>query len=76
MTEAILTFKMPKTCETCPLFVNKFLGIEAFCVMKAKYTREEIAKEEDGNLMMYYDGCLPNRPKACPLKFYDREEQE
>lgn len=74
MTKAILTFKMPKTCDKCPLFVSKF-ATPTFCVMGAEYTDKEIEDTKDGNLMMYYEGCLPKRPKACPLKFYDRKEQ-
>lgn len=66
---AILTIeKTPKTCDECPLFVNEHLGIEAFCVIGADYTREEIDKEKDGELDMYYHGCLSKRPQNCPLK--------
>ena len=65
---AILTIeKTPKSCDECPLFVNGLLGVEAFCVMDVDYTEEEI-EEEDGELDMYYHGCLSKRPQNCPLK--------
>lgn len=66
--KATLTIKMPKTCDECPLFVNGILGHSAFCVMGAKYSNHEISNEEDGDLNMYYHGCLSHRPKKCPLK--------
>ena len=58
----------PKNCEECPLFINKSAGYSAFCIGEAKYTTEEIEAEKDGNLTMFYHGCLSNRPKSCPLK--------
>ena len=58
----------PKNCEECPLFINKFAGYSAFCIGEAEYTTEEIEAEKNGNLVMYYHGCLSNRPKSCPLK--------
>lgn len=68
MSKAILTLDiMPKTCDECPLFVSMFAH-QAFCAMGAKYTNEEISAEEDGNLALYYHGCLDKRPKECPLK--------
>ena len=68
MSKAILTLdNLPVTCDECPLFVRHF-GQKAYCVMHAEYTPEEIAAVEDGNLQLYYHGCLPRRPKACPLK--------
>lgn len=68
MSKAILTLNhMPSSCDKCPLFVNHF-GQSTYCVMYAKYTPEEIADVENGNLQLYYHGCLPKRPKACPLK--------
>ena len=60
--------KMPRSCDKCPLFIDKLLGTPAFCAMGAEYTPDEIRSEEDGNLQLYYDGCLSKRPKACPLK--------
>lgn len=59
--------KFPESCDECPLFVNGILGHQAFCISKGKYTKEEIASYEDGALDMYYHGCLPERPKNCPL---------
>lgn len=59
--------KFPKTCDKCPLFVDGILGQDAFCILEAEYTDEEIDKEPDGNLNMYYHGCLTHRPKSCPL---------
>ena len=58
----------PKNCEECPLFINKFVGYSAFCIGEAKYTTEEIEAEKNGDLVIYYHGCLSNRPKSCPLK--------
>ena len=64
----ILTLnEMPNTCKKCPLFVNMF-GRPAYCIMGAKYTPEEIASVKDGNLELYYSGCMSKRPNACPLK--------
>jgi len=66
--KAILTInEMPETCDGCPLFVNTF-GNTAYCVMGAEYSTKEIINEEDGNLKMYYHGCLSKRPISCPLK--------
>lgn len=59
--------KMPKTCDECPLFVSTF-GNPAYCVMGAEYSDKEIENEKDGNLSMYYHGCLSKRPISCPLK--------
>lgn len=59
--------KFPKSCDECPLFVNRRLGYPSFCISKGKYTKEEIASYEDGALDMYYHGCLSERPKNCPL---------
>lgn len=59
--------KMPKSCDKCPLFVSSF-GSSAYCPLEGEYTDEEIEAEEDGNLNMYYHGCLKVRPKNCPLK--------
>ena len=58
----------PKDCEKCRLFCNKILGHESFCMVGGKYTKKEIKSEKDGNLSMYYHGCLSIRPKNCPLK--------
>lgn len=59
--------KYPETCDECPLFIDEELGVQPFCVGKGEYTEEEINAEEDGNLNMYYHGCLESRPKNCPL---------
>ena len=59
--------KYPKNCEQCKLFVSNF-GSPAYCAVGGKYTKKEIDNEKDGNLNMYYHGCLSNRPKNCPLK--------
>lgn len=68
MSKVILALdSMPKSCDQCRLFVSIF-GHRAYCTMGAKYTAEEIAAEKDGNLSLYYHGCLSNRPKSCPLK--------
>lgn len=68
MMRAILTLdEMPKACDKCPLFVNRF-GTPAYCIMGAEYMAEEIAKEKDGNLTLYYHGCLSGKPAKCPLK--------
>lgn len=68
MSKAILTLdSMPKSCYECLLFVRLF-GHRAYCIAGAEYTAEEIAAEENGNLSLYYHGCLSNRPKSCPLK--------
>lgn len=67
MAKATLTLnRMPKSCGTCPLFVSKF-ATPAFCAMGVEYTKKEIEETKDGNLMMYYEGCLTKRPKSCPL---------
>ena len=69
MAKAVLVLdKMPKTCSDCPIFVHGILGQPAYCTVGAEYTPEEIAAVRNGNLRLYYDGCLPNRPKLCPLK--------
>ena len=68
MSATLTIEKTPKTCDECPLFVDGHVGISAFCVMGAEYTDEEIEKEEDGELDMYYRGCLSKRPQSCPLK--------
>lgn len=60
--------KLPKTCDKCRFFVDDILGCTAYCVFDAEYTDEEINAEEDGNLNMYYHGCLSHRPNSCPLK--------
>jgi len=71
---AILTLKtMPKTCDKCPLFVNGILGHPAFCVMGSEYSDDEIANERNGNLNLYYHGCLRHRPESCPLKEGEKE---
>ena len=68
MSKAILTLDtMPITCDECPLFIKMFARTP-FCTMGAKYTDEEISADEDGNLALYYHGCLDKRPKECPLK--------
>ena len=68
MSKVILTLDcMPVACDKCPLFVNHF-GQKAYCVMHAEYTPEEIAAVENGNLHIYYYGCLPKRPNECPLE--------
>lgn len=68
MSKVVLTLdKMPSTCKECPIFVNVF-GHQAYCKMGAEYTPEEIANVKDGNLQLYYSGCMSKRPKACPLK--------
>lgn len=59
--------KFSETCDECRLFVNKTLGMPAYCIAGGKYTDKEIKAEKDGNLNMYYHGCLKNRPKNCPL---------
>lgn len=64
--------KFPKTCEDCKLFVSE-LGNSAYCVVGGEYTDEEIESEEDGDLDMYYHGCLESRPKNCPLKEVENE---
>ena len=75
MKKVILTLdRMPRTCDKCPLFINCF-GQTAYCAMRAEYTPEEIAEEEDGNLNLYYHGCLSKRPKSCPLKFVEKEDE-
>lgn len=68
MSATLTLKKTPKTCDECPLFVNLILGHRTFCVMRAKYTEEEIEKAKNGRLNMYYNGCLSKRPKSCPLK--------
>lgn len=71
--KAILTInKMPKTCDKCPLFVSTF-GDTAYCKMGAEYSAKEIAEEKDGNLALYYHGCLSKRPISCPLKEVEDE---
>ncbi len=67
MSAILIIDKMPNTCKNCPLFVNQF-GRTAYCTMGAKYSPEEIASVKDGNLELYYSGCLSKRPNACPLK--------
>ena len=68
MSKVILTLDcMPTTCNECPLFVSHF-GQKAYCVMHAEYSPEEIDRENNGNLQLYYSGCLSRRPEACPLK--------
>ena len=67
ITKSILTINTPKTCNECPLFVSKF-GSPAYCAVKAEYSAKEIANEKDGNLELYYHGCLSKRPISCPLK--------
>lgn len=57
----------PKSCDTCPLFVTGIVGHTSYCILDGEYTDEEVEAEEDGELQMYYDGCLKNRPKNCPL---------
>ena len=59
---------LPKTCDECKLFVNGIIGHPAYCVLDAKYTDKEIDTEKDGNLNMYYYGCLSHRPCSCPLE--------
>lgn len=59
--------KYPETCDECPLFVDGELGVQSFCICEGEYTEEEINAEEDGNLNMYYHGCLATRPKNCSL---------
>lgn len=59
--------KFPKTCEDCLLFVEH-MGIPTYCTAGGEYSDEEIEAEEDGELNMYYDGCLSKRPQNCPLK--------
>lgn len=61
--------KFPKTCADCPLFVDQ-MGIPTFCTVSGEYSDEEIEAEEDGELQMYYDGCLSKRPQNCPLQEY------
>ena len=68
MIGIIIGEKMPKTCDKCKLFIDDILGKEAFCTLGIEYTDNEIDAEKDGNLNMYYHGCLKHRPKACPLK--------
>ena len=58
--------KMPKTCDKCKLF-TRYFGSPAYCAVGAEYTDKEIEAEEDGNLNMYYHGCLTHRPMNCPL---------
>lgn len=65
----IKDMNMPKSCDDCPLFVSD--GNPAFCNLEAEYTDEEIEAEEDGNINMYYHGCLSHRPKRCPLMELD-----
>ena len=65
--------EIPNTCDECPLFV-RILGQSAFCTLGAEYTADEILAEEDGNLDMYYHGCLSQRPKECPLKAEPKQE--
>lgn len=64
--------KFPKTCEHCPLFVDH-MGIPTYCVGGGEYTEEEIEAKEDGELNMYYKGCLSKRPQNCPLKEVEDE---
>lgn len=59
--------QFPQSCDECKLFVSD-LGQSAYCVVDGEYTEEEIEAVEDGELDMYYHGCLENRPKNCPLK--------
>ena len=42
--------------------------------MHAEYTKEEISEEENGNLDLYYHGCLSRRPEACPLEWTEEKE--
>ena len=66
--KAILVINdVPKSCDECPLFVKAF-GNASYCKMGAKYSDKEIADEEDGNLMIYFRGCLSTKPISCPLK--------
>ena len=67
MKAILIIDKMPKTCCECPLFVRGF-GHPAYCKMGAEYSAKEIANEKDGNLNLYYHGCLITRPINCPLK--------
>lgn len=67
MSAILILNEMPSTCKECPLFVSSF-GNSAYCKMYARYTPEEIESVEDGNLELYYNGCLSKRPNACPLK--------
>lgn len=60
--------KFPKTCSDCPLFVQDVLGLDPYCTVNGEYTDEEIDTAKDGQLDMYYHGCLKKRPKNCPLK--------
>lgn len=78
MIGVILGFDYPKTCADCKLFINGIIGHPAFCSAGGEYSEKEIEKEKNGNLQMYYDGCLSIRPKNCPLRdvFLDDEEGE
>lgn len=74
MSKVILTLKsMPTNCDKCPLFINHF-GQKAYCAMHTEYTPEEIAAVENGNLQLYYHGCLSERPEACPLETIEEKE--
>lgn len=59
--------RFPKTCDKCPLFVEGEVGCPSYCILGCEYTDDEIDSEEDGNLNMYYHGCLNHRPLNCPL---------
>lgn len=77
MIGVILGFDYPTTCKGCKLFVNAVVGYPAFCSAGGRYTEKEIEKDKNGNIAMYYNGCLSHRPKNCPLKelFLDDEEE-
>ena len=77
MIGLILGFKYPKTCENCKLFIDGIVGLSAFCAAGGEYSDDEIEKAEDGNLQIYYHGCLTTRPKNCPLTdvFLDDDEE-
>lgn len=68
MIGIILGFEYPKTCEDCKLFIDGILGHSAFCAAGGEYSIEEINKAKEGNMQIYYHGCLTSRPKNCPLK--------
>ena len=78
MIGIILGFEYPKTCEDCKLFVDHICGHSSFCSAGGEYSEKEIEKTKDGNLQMYYHGCLTFRPQNCPLKdvFLDDDKEE